>query len=106
MDQEELWKGDNKMDEYLLEKMEDQREEALTALSKIFPNYCDELSDALAYSYVNGLASAERIANSLNLCPLDFYAILGDYKDYRDEFVRDLDNTLQQEAYERTIRYA
>jgi hypothetical protein len=94
------------MNEFILEKMEDQKEMALKTLSLIFPSYVNEIAKILAFAYFEELESAEKIASECNLGLLDFCAIIGDEKSYKDEFIRDLDLKLQEEAYERTIRYA
>lgn len=92
--------------QYIVDKMEDQKEAALTTLSLIFPNYTNEMATMLARCYFDEMDSAEKISSNLNLGTLDFCAILGDYKNYKEEFLNDLDLQLQEEAYERSIRYA
>jgi hypothetical protein len=94
------------MHEYILEKMENQREMALKTISKVFPFYTNEIVTMLAHCYFEEMDSAEKIASECDLGLLDFLAIIEDEKSYRAEFIRDLDIQLQGEAYERSIRYA
>ncbi len=94
------------MHEYIISKMEDQRDFALTTLSKIFPNYTTEMSLVLARGFFDELEPAINIASQLDLGTLDFCAIIGDEKSYKEEFIRELDEKRQEECYERSLRYA
>jgi hypothetical protein len=95
------------MDEYILEKMEDQRDQAFNKISMIFPDasYIDEFATSLTYAFFEEISSAVKIAENAGLDLLDFCAIDGDIEYFSKLFMQNENRRIGEEMYDNCQRY-
>lgn len=75
--------------EFFENKMEEYQNEFLESLSEFFhPSCIDEISHILIFAWMENFPSAMKLADKLNLSRLHFIAILNNYEDFRDEFIK------------------
>jgi hypothetical protein len=72
-------------------EMQRTRDQALRNLSSVVHFETETFTKVLAYSYFEEQEDALRLADQLNLCKLDFLAIVENFDRFKDEYYKDLE---------------
>lgn len=79
------------MDEDIENEMHKIRVETLIRLSSIFVHPqipIEEFALTLAYGYFESLPSAEKITDGLDLCKLDYLAVMQEFEAFKEEYLK------------------
>jgi hypothetical protein len=79
------------MDSFMREELENTRDHALQAISNALQlrEYNEEIATCVAYAFLDGVPSAEKIFGDTHLYLLDCYAILKDDERFEDQWLRE-----------------
>lgn len=77
------------MNEMIENEMYNTRKKAIVKLSSVAAHFTNDWALMIAYCYFDSIASAEKIADQLHLCKLDFLAIQEDLQGFKEEYLRD-----------------
>lgn len=80
------------IDKWVEKEMHNVKGQALRKLSSIAAHFNSEVATILAYSWFDCLPDAEKIAEQLDLNKMDLLAIQEDLEEFKEEFLKDLEN--------------
>lgn len=87
--------------EFFENRMEEHRKEVIKNLSRfIHPQCIDDISDILIYTWRENLPSAMRLAHFFDLTLMDFFALAGEYEEFKYEYIKEQDNIIGSNYYE------
>lgn len=95
------------MDEFMRDKLEDQKESAATAIFEALQSnqFKEEFAICVAYSYLEGVPSAIKLVQEANLYPIDIAALIGDTEGFIELWEKEERNRNQEMEYEHAQRY-
>lgn len=76
------------MQDFYENEMQRYKETSISQISKS-AHFKEKISRVLAYSYFEGNDDAAYIAESLDLCKVNFFAILEDLEGFKREYIKD-----------------
>lgn len=76
------------MDNYILEKMEDEKESAINKILSLINHttHIDDIVNTLVYAYLEGYPSALKLMHDAELNQLEYYALLDDQESFCDKY--------------------
>lgn len=75
------------LNDFIEKEMHNVRKFALGKLASVVaPSYIENFASVVAYSWFDSHPAAEKIANDLDLCKLDFLAIQEELEAFKEEY--------------------
>jgi len=90
------------MDEFIRNKLEDQKEEAVNSLLEVLQtNQNNEgIAICVAYAYLDGVPSAIRLIEEANLYPTHIAALLDDTEKFAELYTKELNLAIGEAQYD------
>jgi hypothetical protein len=90
------------MDEFIRNKLEDQKESAVTSLLEVLQTNqnIEGIAICVAYAYLDGVPSAVKLIEEANLLPIDIAAILNDTERFAELYTKELNLIIGEAQYD------